>query len=187
MVAPALLPPAHASDKGHDDCGQASGAVVMNEMSSKQGNETAGEQDEEPEEDHVLVVPVGDPLGQDAPEDAEAETEQNLDGTVEHKLQDGRFFVEGYAQEDAEPADGHHVVGRAGCDNQSWDTLGHAVAALRQVHEAGDDDGGGYGGKHEPQHEPHGPFKVQDVVREDSDRDGFDKAGDEGGSNHHPA
>ena len=70
---------------------------------------------------------VGDPLRQEAPEDAEGEADEDLDGAVEGELQRVRVLVEGDAEEDPEAADGDHVVRGAGGDHQGGDTLGHAV------------------------------------------------------------
>ena len=80
-----------------------------------------------PEEADVWVVLVGDPLRQEAPEDAEGEADEDLDGAVQGELQRVRVLVEGDAEEDPEAADGDHVVRGAGGDHQGGDTLGNSV------------------------------------------------------------
>ena len=85
----------------------------------------------------MWVVLVGDPLRQEAPEDAEGEADEDLDGAVEGELQRVRVLVEGDAEEDPEAADGDHVVRGAGGDHQGGDTLGHAVPpAQHSAHNA---------------------------------------------------
>ena len=80
-----------------------------------------------PEEADVWVVLVGDPLSQQAPEYAEGEADEDLDGAVQCELQRVSVLVEGDAEEDPEAADGDHVVRGAGGDHQGGDPLGHAV------------------------------------------------------------
>ena len=59
MVPPALRSPLHPGNKGHDDGGQTSGSVEVDEMSSEESNESPAKQDQPPAiriSEEILVV-----------------------------------------------------------------------------------------------------------------------------------
>merc|ERR1719225_1776018 len=96
---------------------------------------------------------VWDPLGQQTPGDAEAQPDEDLNGSVHGELQGVGVLVEGDPEEYSKPTDGDHVIRSAGGDHQGGDTLGHTVASLCNADEAGDDDGGRHSGQDKAEHE----------------------------------
>ena len=129
MLAPTLLPPLHAGHQGQENGGQAPGPVIVDEVGPVQSDQTSGKHNQPAEEGDVRMVLVWDPLGHQTPGDAEAQPDEDLNGSVHGELQGVGVLVEGDPEEYSKPTDGDHVIRGAGGDHQGGDTFRYPVAS----------------------------------------------------------
>ena len=135
----------------------------------------------------MVVFFVWNPLSQKSPEASKKNSNNNFYRSVKDEFPEWSSRAEGDPHEDPKAADGDDVVSSAGRDDESGNTLLHAIATAGQAHQRGDDHGGGDGGQYEAEHEADSPGQVEQEVGEYGHGHRLSEAGNEGCSDHHPA